>query len=154
LAKYPQFEANAADLPAEAEMAMLQEIVRSARSTRADNNVDLKQTVAGTLYAQNGAYHVANTNAEAIARLAKVNLELKQEAYPGVEAEFVLKLQLRVDRDRLLKEIAELEKVITNSKRQLSNEAFLAKAPPNVVAGMRQKLTEYEAQLAKKRAEL
>ena len=52
------------------------------------------------------------------------------------------------------KEIAELEKVVANSVRQLSNEPFLAKAPEKIVAGMRQKQAEYEAQLAKLRASL
>jgi valyl-tRNA synthetase len=36
----------------------------------------------------------------------------------------------------------------------LSNEAFLAKAPEQIVAGMRQKQADYEAQLAKLRASL
>ena len=64
------------------------------------------------------------------------------------------KLDLKVDREKVAKEIAELEKVIANSQRQLSNEAFLAKAPEKIVAGMRQKQAEYEAQLAKLRAAL
>lgn len=53
-----------------------------------------------------------------------------------------------------MKEIEQLEKVVANSERQLSNEAFLAKAPEKIVAGMRQKQAEYEAQLAKLRASL
>ena len=59
-----------------------------------------------------------------------------------------------MDREKIAKEIAELEKVIANSERQLSNEAFIAKAPEKIVAGMRQKQAEYEAQLAKLRAAL
>ena len=66
----------------------------------------------------------------------------------------LVQLQLKVDRERLSKEIAELEKVIANSQRQLSNEAFIAKAPEKIVAGMRQKQAEYESQLAKLRATL
>ena len=63
------------------------------------------------------------------------------------------------DQDSLLagqldQAIAELEKVIANSQRQLSNEAFIAKAPEKIVAGMRQKQAEYEGQLAKLRAVL
>ena len=49
---------------------------------------------------------------------------------------------------------AELEKAAANLDRQLSNDAFLSKAPEKVVAGMRQKKAEYESQLSKKRAEL
>ena len=44
--------------------------------------------------------------------------------------------------------------MVANSERQLSNEAFIAKAPEKIVAGMRQKQAEYETQLAKLRATL
>ncbi len=154
LAAYPQFDSTAADEAADSEMATLQAIVTSARASRAENGIDPKQTVEGTLYATGRAYEVANTDAEAIAKLARVKLDLKNEAYPGVDADFVLKLALKIDRDKIAKEIAELDKVIANSERQLSNEAFLAKAPEKVVAGMRAKLAEYKTQVAKKQAEL
>jgi valyl-tRNA synthetase len=154
LAKYPQFNLALRDAGAEEEMATLQGIVTSARAARAENNVDPKQFVDGVLYATGRALDVARTDADAIARLARVRLELREERYPGVDAPFFLKLALKVDRAKLAKEIAELEKVIANSARQLRNEAFLAKAPEKVVAGMRAKQAEYEAQVAKKRAEL
>jgi valyl-tRNA synthetase len=152
LAAYPQAEAR--DSGAESEMSTLQEIVSSARASRAENNVDPKQTVDGVLYATGPAYEVARANADAIAKLARVKLELKNEPFPGVAADFVLRLALKVDPEKIKKEIAELERVIANSQRQLSNEAFLAKAPEKVVAGMRAKQAEYEAELAKLRAKL
>ena len=40
-------------------------------------------------------------------------------------------------------------KNIANSKRQLSDETFLAKAPPQVIESIRKKLADYEAQLRK-----
>ena len=55
---------------------------------------------------------------------------------------------------RLRKENEQLEKVIANSKRQLENESFVSKAPAKVIEGMRAKLAEYEAQLAKNKAAL
>jgi len=81
-------------------------------------------------------------------------LQLHNEPPPGVNAAFVLKLALKVDREKIAKEIAELEKVIANSQRQLSNEAFRAKAPEKVISGMLAKQAEYEAQVAKLRAAL
>jgi valyl-tRNA synthetase len=154
LATYPRFEPEAIDDDADHEIVVLKAIVTSARVTRADNGVDPKQTVDGILYAQGQAFHVAQANENAISRLAKVKLDLRNEAPPGVNAEFVLQLALKVDREKIAREIAELEKVVANSERQLSNEAFLAKAPEKIVAGMRQKQAEYEAQLAKLRASL
>jgi len=63
-------------------------------------------------------------------------------------------LQDELSGERLAREIDQLEKVIANSQRQLSNEAFRAKAPEKVVSGMIAKQAEYEAQLAKLRAAL
>ncbi|MEO8097469.1 MAG: valine--tRNA ligase [Acidobacteriota bacterium] len=154
LARYPLFDPALVDERAESEMATLQEIVTSARTTRAENNVDPKMPVDGVLYATGRALEVAQSNAEAITRLARTKLELRNEQYPGVTSEFFLKLALKVDRAKIEKEIAELEKVIANSQRQLSNEGFLAKAPQKITDGMRAKQAEYEAQLAKLRAAL
>ena len=50
---------------------------------------------------------------------------------------------------REAKEREQLEKNIANSKRQLSDEVFLSKAPQKVVDSIRAKLADYEAQLAK-----
>ena len=57
----------------------------------------------------------------------------------------------RGDRARLDKENEQLEKVIANSRRQLTSEAFISKAPAKVVESMRAKLAEYESQLKKNR---
>ena len=57
--------------------------------------------------------------------------------------------QLDALRSRLEKEIAELDKVIASSERQLSNEDFLKKAPEKVLEGMRSKLADYKAQRGK-----
>ena len=57
-------------------------------------------------------------------------------------------------RKRLEKELEQLEKNIANSNRQLGDETFLGRAPAHVVAGLRAKLVDYEAQLQKVRAAL
>jgi valyl-tRNA synthetase len=110
--------------------------------------VDPKQTVEGELFATGRTLEVARVNADAIARIARVKLELREEE------PFRLKLALKVDRAKVEKEITELEKVIANSQRQLSNEGFTSKAPAKIIDGMRAKQAEYEAQVAKLRASL
>ena len=62
--------------------------------------------------------------------------------------------QLEAQRKRLEKEIAQLVKNIDNLKRQLSDDAFLGRAPGSVVEGMRGKLGEYESQLMKSQGSL
>jgi valyl-tRNA synthetase len=147
LERYPLGDGKP-DVEAEAEMAALQAIVTDARTQRADANVDPKQTVDAVMSATGARLAVAKANEEAISRLARVKLTFAEEE------PYRIKLALKVDRSKIEKEIAELEKVIANSQRQLSNEGFLAKAPAKVTDGMRAKQAEYEAQVAKLRAAL
>jgi valyl-tRNA synthetase len=146
LAKYPM--AAPVDASAVAEMATLQEIVTSARKARADANADPKQVVLTKITAPTQAFEVVHANVEAISRLARIKLEALNEG------PFHIEFYLPIDHAKVEKEIAELEKVITNSQRQLSNEAFLAKAPAKVTDGMRAKQAEYEAQVATLKAKL
>ena len=57
-------------------------------------------------------------------------------------------------RQRLVKEIEQLEKVINSSRKQLGSETFVARAPAQIVESLRAKLGDYEAQLDKSRAAL
>jgi len=97
----------------------------------------------------------------AIQKLANVVLEFHADAAPGgaagvmrstAEFDLVLhvpKSQEDAQRKRLAKEREQLAKNIANSKRQLSDDTFLGKAPPHVVESIRHKLADYEAQLGK-----
>jgi valyl-tRNA synthetase len=46
-------------------------------------------------------------------------------------------IDIPAERERLTKELAKLEKALASAERQLSNPAFLDKAPPHVVEGLR-----------------
>ncbi|PYT15440.1 MAG: valine--tRNA ligase, partial [Acidobacteria bacterium] len=157
LERYPQFDPAAADTDAEKEMKLLQEIVTAARAIRADHKVDKKQVLGGVLYCRR------TTQIEAMERLANVKLELKPGPAPKLDGatrstpDFDLMLRLpsaAPQKERLEKENEQLEKLIANSARQLESKEFLKKAPEKVVASIRAKKAEYEAQLAKNRAAL
>jgi len=47
------------------------------------------------------------------------------------------------ERARLAKEIARLEGEIARAQAKLGNEAFVAKAPPEVIAQSRQRVAEF-----------
>ncbi len=159
LAGYPQFREEATDAEAEREIGILQEIVTVARTLRTEAKLDPKLQVAGVLYSLGPALDVARQNAEAIRKLANVNLELKAEAAPkapgirsGPEFDLALhlpKAQEDAQRKREEKEREQLLKNIANNERQLSDEKFLGRAPAHVIEGMRQKLAEYKTQLGK-----
>ena len=66
----------------------------------------------------------------------------------------VPRVQVEAQRKRLEKDREQLEKNIANSRRQLSDDTFLSRAPAHVVESIRAKLGDYEAQLAKVQAAL
>jgi valyl-tRNA synthetase len=122
--------------------------------------LDPRKVVSGTLYSKSAAVEIARGSAGAIQKLAAINLEVVEGPAPvnsGVHAatpEFDLVLRVpaaeaEARREKLGKEKAQLEKARDSSHRQLQNEEFLAKAPPAVIESIRQKLIQYEAQIAK-----
>jgi len=159
LAPYPQYRSEATDYTAEREIGIVQEVVTMARTLRAEAKLDPKQLLEGALYSRNSALQIVQDHAIAIQELAKVKLSFKSEAAPKAAAmrstaEFDLVLDLpksqeEAQRKRLEKEREQLLKNIAKSKRQLSDETFLGKAPPQVIESIRKKLAGYESQLRK-----
>jgi valyl-tRNA synthetase len=178
LVSYPQYRREATDFAAEREIGILQEIVTMARTLRAENKLDPKQRLAGTLFSANDTLlEIVRRHAEAMQKLANVSLTLESGHFGGgggsglgfgdgtgdglgglsaVRSTAEFDLMVRVPRSqeeaqgkRIAKEREQLEKNIANSKRQLSDEVFLGKAPQKVVDNIRAKLADYEAQLAK-----
>ncbi len=122
-------------------------MITEIRQNRAANKIDRSQTLHAEIFADGDEHKYVAGNRDAIARFGNVTLTLGQ-------GPFAVKLNIPVDRARLEKENEGLEKQIANLDRQFGNEQFMAKAPEKIVAGMRQKKAEYEAQLAKNRAAL
>jgi valyl-tRNA synthetase len=159
IAPYPRYRQEMTDHDAEHEIGVLQEIVTMARTLRAESKLDPKLQLEGAIYSRGAALDVARRHAEAIQKLANVKLEFKAEAAPRAAAmrstaqfDLVLRLpqaQLEAQRKRLEKDREQLAKNIANSKRQLSDETFLGKAPAKVVETIRAKLVDYEEQFRK-----
>jgi valyl-tRNA synthetase len=156
LAAYPRYRTEATDYKAEREIEIVQQIVTMARNLRAESKLDPKLQLEGALYSRNAALAIAEKHAAAIQELARVKLQFHSEAAPKAAAirstsEFDLMLHLPkaqedAQRKRLEKECEQLAKNIANSKRQLSDETFLSKAPPQVIESIRKKLADYETQ--------
>ena len=110
LATYPRFDAASSDPAAEAEIALLQDVITAARALRADAKLDPKQQLEAVLYI------AAPVWKEAIERLANLNLTIADPASPRAAGparsttQFDLVIQvpagaLDVMRARLVKEI-------------------------------------------------
>jgi valyl-tRNA synthetase len=154
LQPYPQYKKEDDDPAAEAEIELLQNIVRAARNLRADLSLDPKLPLTGLIS--------IGIDAELVRRLCGVTFSQGEVPKSGAvrsTPDFDLSLdvpagQLEAQRRRLEKERDQLVKNIANSKRQLSDDVFLGKAPAKVVDSIRAKLLEYETQLAKIEAAL
>jgi valyl-tRNA synthetase len=116
--------------------------------------------VAARVFAKSETLAVIGHQKAAVEKLAIVTLDLLEGAAPkGIGAvsstpQFDLVLEipaamLGVLQAGIQKEKEQLEKVIANQERQLTDETFLSKAPAKVIDGMRAKLAEYKAQLKK-----
>src|SRR6202040_2523552 len=132
LAAYPQ--AGVTDEAAEREMTLLQEMITAARKLRADHGLDRKLVLNGVLYCRNGS---KNVELSVIEKLANVKLDVRNETAPKLTGavrstpDFDLLLELpeldaEGQRNRLQKEIEQLEKLIGDKDRQLANDQFLS----------------------------
>jgi len=149
LQPYPQYDAAKEDPAAEAEIGLLQDIVRAARNLRADLGLDPKAPITGKIS--------IGVSPELIRRLSGVTFTTGEVPKTGAvrsTADFDLSIdvptgQIEAQRKRMEKEKEQLEKNIANSRRQLSDEVFLSKAPEKIKESIKAKLAEYETQLAK-----
>ena len=60
-----------------------------------------------------------------------------------------MEIDIAAEKVRLGKEAARLQGEIAKAQGKLGNEAFVAKAPPAVIAQERKRLADFEATLAK-----
>jgi valyl-tRNA synthetase len=145
LEPYPQHELGAIDVQTANDMEVIQAILTEIRQQRASNGVAANLKLDAEVDAPGSIHSRLIANQEAIERLGGVKLTIRQ----GTQSPYVLKLSIPLDRARVLKENAELEKVIANSDRQLSNDEIIGKMPAHVVDSLRTKNATYKAQLQK-----
>ena len=159
---YPEAREGWANAGAVAEFALLQEIIQTLRTIRAEMKIDPKRKVAAEFYsADSGTRALIESNKDAILRLSILS-ELRVLAGKAPEggggmrstAHFDLRvpysadtLDVAAERARLKKEIDGLQKAIASKENQLGNDTFRSKAPAKVIQQM-------EAALAAQRIEL
>jgi len=152
------------DEAAEAEMALIMEIVRAIRNARAEYTVEPGRRIEAII-AAGDEYELLTSQRDVLitsARLDadKLHIARTLETKPtqalalvvgGVEIYLPLAgmVDLAKERQRLIAEIEEVTKGIAGSEKLLANEDFLAKAPAQVVDRERNKLADYRQRQAK-----
>jgi valyl-tRNA synthetase len=157
LALYPQADEKLIDTTAEAQMAVLQDLIVSVRNLRAELKVEPKLRVPIRIFAQEPEIRtLLEENRGAVERLGGVgqiesvnhsvaNLGgARHTARFEVHVIYEKKIDVAAERERLTKELEKMEKEIANGQRQLSNEDFLSKAPAKVVDGLRKRAEELQ----------
>jgi valyl-tRNA synthetase len=166
LASYPELHERWLDDRAEAQMALLQELIVAVRNLRAEMNVPQKEKTPVRIHAGLDVKTLVEENRGMVERLANINgiefvhTSLAQAAGARTTSKFEVALvyQQIVDKvaegERLKKELGILEGRLANVQRQLGNEQFLAKAPAKVVEGLRKQESELKTLIAKIKAAL
>jgi valyl-tRNA synthetase len=157
LAAFPQAEKSQIDLAAETEMAILQDLIVSVRNLRAELKVEQKAKVPIQVFTEDEAIRkLIEQNRGAVERLANVEqiafAETSLAKLSGVRSTarfdvhviYERKIDAAAERERLTKELLQIEREFANGQRQLGNEQFLAKAPAAVVEGIRRRADELQ----------
>lgn len=165
VAAYPVSQPERIDAAAMAEVARLRQFVDACRNLRGEMNVSPSTRLP--LYAVASS---ANEAAfleqwapvlQALAKLSEVKVfkteaewaAAAQAAPVAVVGEARLCLHMEVDvaaeKVRLSKEATRLQGEVAKARAKLSNEAFVAKAPPAVIEQENKRVTDFTATLAK-----
>ena len=174
---FPEPNEETRDAAAEAEFALLQEVIVAARNIRAELKVDAKKKVAADFYsAETYARTLVEPHRQAIARLASLS-DLRISEPPGTgrarepaadsavrsTARFDLRIvlqdapsgeELQAEKAKLRKELKRLTADIEAKEKLLANPSFRGRAPTDVIAKSEQALVERKTEHEKLGARL
>jgi valyl-tRNA synthetase len=159
LAAWP--EAKVSDEDAAGEINWLVDLISEIRSVRAEMNIPAGTKVSVIVTgASEKTKARLQTHESAILRLARAETVTLADAAPSGAAQIIVGeatvclplagvIDLGAEKTRLQKEAGKLEGEITKIEKKLSNPAFVAKAPEEVVDGEREKVAESREKLEK-----
>jgi valyl-tRNA synthetase len=150
LAAYPQADENQIDKAAEAQMAILQDLIVSVRNLRAELEVETRQRVLIEVFTEDSSVRrLVDENRGALEKLANVekvrfaesSLEklanVRHTARFDVRLDYEKKIDVAAEREKATKELERIEEELENINRQLANDSFVTKAPAHVVEKLR-----------------
>jgi valyl-tRNA synthetase len=153
LTRYPQ----ASDFPSSektiAAMETMQELITTVRAMRKDLGVPEKEAAPITLHAGARVLALTGTHADMLGRLARVSaIEFSNEPLTGNNARstpsfdiavtYERQIDVPAERERLTKDLAKFDKILTGNESRLADEKFIGKAPAHIVEGLRKQTEE------------
>jgi valyl-tRNA synthetase len=154
-----------ADGHAQVNMVELQSLITEIRGLRKEVGIEEKAVVPVEVRADAAFKELSEANRDIIEKLARVSevrfvdaisAGLSKHSTPAFDVAVIYErtIDVAAERERLTKDIVRYEKGLVSAERQLGNESFLAKAPSNVVEGLRKQEAETRQLLEKARAAL
>jgi valyl-tRNA synthetase len=164
LTRYPQ-AAETIDDDALNAMALVQNLIVEIRTLRKEIGVEERantpveirtELIYQELFGKSSAIVERLARASEIRFVPKISAGLASHSTPNFDVAVVYERSIDVpaERERLTRDIAKYEKGLAAAERQLGNESFLAKAPSNIVEGLKKQESETRALLEKARAAL
>ncbi|MEE8472149.1 MAG: valine--tRNA ligase, partial [Dehalococcoidia bacterium] len=161
IAPYPQADESALDPRAEEEMEAVMDIIRSIRNARAELRLESGSWLEARVFAHRLEPAIATHagNIEAMARARPLSIMGGQAATSSDNRSLVIvlkesdvvisleKLDLSRERRRLEKEIEAARGDISRLEAKLDNQAFVSRAPPELVAREREALADHRQRL-------
>ncbi len=166
LTRFPQAADAAVDAPSAAAMKLLQELIVAVRGVRKEMAVPEKE--AAPILVFGAAAAVASAHADILAKMARVSgVTIAETALSGDGTRSAVGFDVQViyertfsaedlaaEKERLTKDLARFEKGMAAAEKQLGNEGFMARAPAQIVEGLRKQSAETQLLLDKTKAAL
>jgi valyl-tRNA synthetase len=155
-AKFPQAQLEKIDPVADAWVARLKAVVAETRRLRSEMNLPAGERVPLLTQGDEAFVNSAAPLLKALARLADVQVLTDSAAFAAatqsspvaMQGELRLALHVTIDvaaeQARLSKEIARLQGEIAKADAKLANEAFVARAKPEVVQQERARVADFK----------
>ncbi len=166
IARYPETQPNKIDEAAIAYVVRLKSVVDACRNLRGEMNVSPATRLPLYVVGDADFMRQAAPVLQALAKLSEVKVFDDEAAWQAAaqaapvaivgEARVCLHMEVDVpaERARLGKEVTRLEGEIGKVHGKLGNEAFVAKAPPAVIAQERKRLEDFSGALQRLRDQL
>jgi valyl-tRNA synthetase len=160
LQPYPHAEPSLIDPDAEAQIALLQDMVNASRSLRSEMNLSPALRVPLLASGNAQTLEIAAPYLQSLAKLSDISI-LKTlpdaDAPVAIVDEFKLMLKVEIDaaaeRERLDKEIGKLNAEIAKANAKLSTPTFIERAPAAVVEQEKKRLQDFNATLTQLQAQ-
>ncbi|WP_332744005.1 valine--tRNA ligase [Hydrogenophaga sp.] len=166
IARYPQAQLNKIDEASIAHVTKLKALVDACRNLRGEMSVSPATRLPLYVLGDTAYMQAMGPVLQGLAKLNEVKVFTDGAAWAAAaqaapvavvgEARLCLFMEIDVaaEKLRLGKEAARLEGEITKATAKLSNEAFVAKAPPAVIDQERKRVADFTATLEKMREQL